>query len=200
MIVFFRKYWERIVLLLVTVIFFLFVSIGIYLQGEDKRDSGPVNEMSQKNIEVKRPEQTEDQSRDTTIARADAFYLKPLPGELLEQIANLDSLDEKVATGKFSGLPVMWSGYFFSLKKHEDNSTTVQLDVSEDGFGVIIICDADVKEYPEITEIESGKKIWVAGEILAVDPSGTGTIYLKTDYFSFTEPEEVAPAATAAEK
>ena len=200
MIEFVRKYWERIVLLLVTVIFFVFVGIGIFLQGNGKGDTEPDDETSQEKIEVILPEQTESQSPNSVSSRFTSFYLRPLPGELMEQIANLDSLDEKVATGKFSGLPVMWSVYFFSFQQHEDKSTTVRLDVSEDGFGVMIICDADVKAYPEITEVESGKKMWVAGEILSVDPSGTGTIYLKSDYFRFTELEEVAPVVPADEK
>ena len=140
----------------------------------------------------------ESRSRDIASPGPTSFYLKPLPGELLEQIANLDSLDEKVATGKFSGLPVMWEVYFFSFEERENNIGTVQLDVSEDGFGVLVVCDADMDEFPEITEIERGKKIWVAGEILSVDPSGTGTIYLKTDYFRFTDIEEGEPVAPTA--
>lgn len=194
MIEFVRKFRERIALLLITVIFFVFVGIGVFLQSNGKGGPEPGDETSQEKIEVILPEQTESQSPNTVSSRFNSFYLRPLPGELLEQIASLNSLDEKVATGKFSGLPVMWPGYFFSFQQHEDNSITVQLDVSEDGFGVMIICDADIKAYPEITEIGRGKKIWVAGEILSVDPSGTGRIYLKSNYFRFTELEEVAPA------
>ena len=92
----------------------------------------------------------------------------------------------------------MWEVYFFSFEERENNIGTVQLDVSEDGFGVLVVCDADMDEFPEITEIERGKKIWVAGEILSVDPSGTGTIYLKTDYFRFTDIEEGEPVAPTA--
>jgi len=197
-IVFVKKYWERIVLLFVVGAFFFFVGGGVYLQRQNKMKLKPAVKIVPPGVEMQTPQKIDSQSRDIAAPEPAGFYLKPLPGELMEQIANLDSLDEKVATGKFSGLPVMWPGYFFSLQKNKDNVTTVQLDVSEDGFGVIIICDVDLDEYPDIRAIESGKKMWVAGEILSVDPSGTGTIYLKTDYFRFTEQVEAEPASTAA--
>lgn len=198
MIVFVKKYWERIVLLFLVGAFFFFVGGGVYLQRESKLKLDPGARIVPPSVEMQTSQKTDSQPHDIAAPEPASFYLKPLPGELMEQIANLGSLDEKVATGKFSGLPVMWSGYFFSLQKNEDNIITVQLDVSEDGFGVIIICDVDLDEYPDMSEIESGKKIWVAGEILSVDPSGTGTIYLKTDYFSFTEQPKVEPESSAA--
>jgi hypothetical protein len=196
MIAFIRNYWERIVLLLVTTLFFLLVGSGVYLQKRNNEELKISIKTPPANVQIQLTQKNVSQSRDIASPSPTSFYLKPLPGELLEQIANLDSLDEKVATGKFSGLPVMWEVYFFSFEKLENNAGTVHLDVSEDGFGVIVVCDADVDEFPEITEIERGKKIWVAGEILSVDPSGTGTIYLKTDYLRFTEREEGEPSAT----
>jgi len=198
MIVFIRKYWERIVLLLVTAIFFVLVGIGVYLQKRNNEELEISVKTPAANVQIQLTQKNESRSRDIASPGPTSFYLKPLPGELLEQIANLDSLDEKVATGKFSGLPVMWEVYFFSFEERENNIGTVQLDVSEDGFGVLVVCDADMDEFPEITEIERGKKIWVAGEILSVDPSGTGTIYLKTDYFRFTDIEEGEPVAPTA--
>ncbi len=195
MFLFVKKYRERIVLLFVVGTFFFLVGGGVYLQRQNKSQLKSDVKSVSPDVELRIPQKTGSQSRDIAAPVPAGFYLKPLPGELMEQIADLGAVDEKVATGKFSGLPVMWSGYFFSLRKNEDNITTVQLDVSEDGFGVIIICDVDMVEYPDMGEIENGKEIWVAGEILAVDPSGTGTIYLKTDYFRFTEPVEAEPAA-----
>ena len=196
MFAFIRNYWERIVLLLVTTLFFLLVGIGVYLQKRNNEELKISIKTPPANVQIQLTQKNVSQSRDIASPSPTSFYLKPLPGELLEQIANLDSLDEKVATGKFSGLPVMWEVYFFSFVKLENNTGTVHLDVSEDGFGVIVVCDADVDEFPEIAEIERGKKIWVAGEILSVDPSGTGTIYLKTDSLRFTEREEGEPSAT----
>ena len=198
MIAFIRKYWERIVLLLVTTIFFVLVGIGVYLQKRNNEELEISVKTPAANVQIQLTQKNESRPRDIASPGPTSFYLKPLPGELLEQISNLESLDEKVATGKFSGLPVMWEVYFFSFEERENNVGTVQLDVSEDGFGVLVVCDADVDEFPEITEIERGKKIWVAGEILSVDPSGTGTIYLKTDYFRFTDIEEGEPVAPTA--
>lgn len=198
MVAFLKKYWERIVLLLVTTIFFILVGLGVYLQKRNNEELEISVKTPAANVQIQLTQKNESRPHDIASPGPTSFYLKPLPGELLEQIANLDSLDEKVATGKFSGLPVMWEVYFFSFEERENNVGTVQLDVSEDGFGVLVVCDADVDEFPEITEIERGKKIWVAGEILSVDPSGTGTIYLKTDYFRFTDIEEGEPVAPAA--
>ena len=198
MIAFIRNYWERIVLLLVTTLFFLLVGSGVYLQKRNNEELKINIKTPPENVQIQLTQKNVSQPRDIASPSPTSFYLKPLPGELLEQIGNLDSLDEKVATGKYSGLPVMWEVYFFSFEKGENNTGIVHLDVSEDGFGVIVVCDADVDEFPEITEIERGKKIWVAGEILSVDPSGTGTIYLKTEYLRFTEAEEGEPSATTA--
>lgn len=195
MIEFIRNYWERIVLLLVTAIFFILVGSGVYLQKRNNEELEINVKLPTANVKIQLPRKNETRSRDIASPGPTSFYLKPLPGELLEQIANLESFDEKIATGKFSGLPVMWEVYFFSFEEHENNIGTVQLDVSEDGFGVLVVCDADVDEFPEITDLERGMKIWVAGEILSVDPSGTGTIYLKTDYFRFTDLAEGYPVA-----
>jgi len=188
---FVKKYKERITLISVAIVFTVLVGGGVYLQKRNAEVREPHQKITPKRIEISRSEKTgSQQDRSSSSTGTTTFFLKPLPGELMEMIADLDSLDESVATKKFSGLPVMWAVYYFSVLKKNDNMVTVQLDVSEDGFGVIVVCDVDVSEYPQIAEIESGRKIWVAGEILAVDPSGTGTIYLKTDYVRFTDPVE----------
>lgn len=192
MIAFVKKYRERTVLTLIAVVFFALVGGGIYLQKqkslEIKLEVKPVPSI----VELELSQKHDSDLTDTAPPPvATSFYLKPLPGELMEQIANLTSLDERVATGKFSGLPVMWEVHFFSLQAHEDNIAALQLDVSEDGFGVMVICDVDIDEYPDITEVERGEKIWVAGEIVSVDPSGTGTVYLKTRHLRFTLPPTV---------
>jgi len=192
---FVEKNRERIVLLGVAAVFLFLVGGGIYLQKQKKEKIGSEPKVSPIKVEVKLSNKNGPKSKEAASPGKTSFYLKPSPDELLSQIASLDSQDESVANQKFSGLPVMWPVYFFSLQEDEQKNTTAQLDVSEDGFGVIIICDVDLLEYPEIAEIESGKKIWVAGEILAVDLSGTGTIYLKTEYFRFNDEEDDGESA-----
>ena len=200
MLEFMKKHKERITLISVAVVFVVLVGGGVYLQKQKAKVKEPQHKTKPTRIKISRPGEKGSQRADNSPAtKATTFFLKPLPGELMEMIADLDSLDESVATKKFSGLPVMWAVFHFSAVKKNDNIVTVQLDVSEDGFGVIVMCDVDVNEFPQIVEIESGRKIWVAGEIVAVDPSGTGTVYLKTDYVSFTDPTESELPVTVAD-
>lgn len=201
MLEFVKKHRERITLISVGVAFFVLVGGGVYLQKRNETVKEPHQKPIPTKIEISKPGKkgSKQEAGKTPSTRAATFFLKPLPGELMEMIADLDSLDESVATKKFSGLPVMWAVFYFSVVKKKDNIVSIQLDVSEDGFGVIVMCDVDVNEYPQILKIESGRKIWVGGEILAVDPSGTGTVYLKTDYVSFTDPAELELPLTVVE-
>ena len=98
----------------------------------------------------------------------------------------MENLNEEVINAKFTHLPVLWPGYFFTLQEAEDGRVSVVLDVSEDGFGVVIVSEVDLNLYPQLRELTSGTKIWIGGEILAVDRAGTGTIYLKTEQFRFS--------------
>ncbi len=81
----------------------------------------------------------------------------------------------------------MWPVYFFSIMSQEEKVVTVLLDVSEDGFGVEVQSEIDTAVYPEIIELKEGDKFWIAGEILAVDPAGTGTVFLKMEHLRFSE-------------
>ena len=81
------------------------------------------------NVQIQLTQKNVSQPRDIASPSPTSFYLKPLPAELLEQIGNLDSLDEKVATGKYLGLPVMWEVYFFSFEKGENNTGIVWMSL-----------------------------------------------------------------------
>ena len=199
MIEFVKKHKERITLISIAVVFVFLVGGGVYLQKRNEKEKDQHPKSTPTRIKISKPAKKGSQQAAKISSSTTTFFLKPLPGELMEMIADLDSLDESVATKKYSGLPVMWAVYYFSAVEKKDNIVTVQLDVSEDGFGVIVMCDVDLSEYPQIAEIESGKKIWVAGEILAVDPSGTGTVYLKTDYVSFKDQAEPLLPVTVVE-
>ena len=111
-----------------------------------------------------------------------SFFLKPSPDELLAELASMENLNEDVVNSKFSYLRVMWPAYFFTLENTEDNKATLLLDVSEDGFGVIIRSEVKTASHPQLLDLVGGEKVWIAGEIVAVDPSGTGTIHLKTEH------------------
>ena len=97
----------------------------------------------------------------------------------------MENLNKDVVNSKFSYLRVLWPAFFFTLEQDEAGQTTLLLDVSEDGFGVQIQSEVDVGAFPQLLELTTGEKMWLGGEILAVDPNGTGTIYIKTEHISF---------------
>lgn len=130
----------------------------------------------------------------------ETFYIEPKPGQILEAIEGLDpvALDEK--SQEFPGLKVMWPLYFFKIEEDENKNTYVYLDVSETGFGITVICDVDVSRYPEIQEAKSGDLIWVAGEIDALDPTGTGQFYIKTEQIRFGGTKDKPPPVSEADR
>ncbi|BCL60201.1 hypothetical protein DGMP_08940 [Desulfomarina profundi] len=186
------RYKERIILTAAAILFAVLVAGGIYLQQKNKKSK----EIPEKKIPVKveiKAARVQGQSQSEKEPKPTTFFLKPSPGELLEQLNEMEGFDEKVATRKFAQLPVMWPVYFFSLTKKDEKTAKVELDVSEDGFGVLVVSEVSPEDYPELSGLQVGKKLWVAGEITAVDPAGTGTVYLKLDYLRFSDPaaEEV---------
>ncbi len=188
--VFVVRYKERIILTATAILFAVLVAGGIYLQQKNKKSK----EIPEKKIPVKvEIKAAKPQGQSQAKQKPTTFFFKPSPGELLEQLSEMEGFDEKVATRKFARLPVMWPVYFFSLTKRDDQTARLELDVSEDGFGVLVVSEISAGDYPELEGLQAGKKIWVAGEITAVDPAGTGTVYLKLDYLRFSDPaaEEV---------
>ena len=60
-------------------------------------------------------------------------------------------------------------------------------DISAEGFGATIITEIDTVRYPEITALEPGRKVWLAGEIIGIDPTGTGTIHMVAEELRFED-------------
>ncbi len=79
------------------------------------------------------------------------------------------------------------AGLFFCSQKKEDGRTSITLDVSEDGFGVLLQGDVEDELLPGLAGLTGGEKVWIGGKIVAVDPAGTGTIYLKTEQLTIGE-------------
>lgn len=194
---FLRKHRDRAALIGLLFGITVFIGVGISLQ---KSGRGPVEEVEPKvdpdkvELKVKNTDSTAAQQKSQKGTAA--FFLKPSPTELLEQLKALDELNENAVQAKFTGLRVLWPVYFFSLEEkmeQEGSRITLLADVSEDGFGVMIKADLSLQEYPQLTEIEQGKKIWVGGEILAVDPEGTGVIYIMPEHVSVGEKPLAVP-------
>lgn len=125
------------------------------------------------------------------------FLLRPLPDELLQQVASMENLNSEAAGNKFSGMRVLWPAYYYAHQDAGEGKATLLLDVSEDGFGVLLESEVELAAYPELNTLQVGQKIWIGGEILAVDPAGTGTIQLKTEHLQFNgeQPQPGQPPA-----
>lgn len=115
------------------------------------------------------------------------FFLEPGPTEILEKLENLNYQEFRKESASLPGLKVMWPAYFFSIREINNGIAEVLLDVSEDGFGALILTDIDTTKYPEILKLQPGKKIWLAGEITGVDPSGTGQFIISTEHVKFDD-------------
>jgi hypothetical protein len=184
---FIKKYKERVALVAVGLAFIFFIAGGIYLQKTNKREKIPI-EISPVVAELKTEQKEIGEKSTELIGTNTSYFIKPSPEELLEQLASMDNLNKNVVEAKFSQLPVLWPGYFFTIRPKENNRTSLLLDVSEDGFGVVLESEVDLALYPQLRELDRGQKIWIGGKILAVDSAGTGTIYLETEELRF-EPE-----------
>ena len=141
-----------------------------------------------------------------------SFFLKPSPEEVLDVIEKMGEGELPAENQQYTGLRVMWPVYFFEVTGSEAGKANVLLDVSEDGFGVMIQTEIDTARFPDIMDVEQGKKIWIAGEIQGVDRTGTGTIVMTTEEVRYQEdlldaikgtqavsPEKSSEATTAEE-
>ena len=177
-----KKHKERAALVGIGIAFLIFISGGIYLQ-KNKREIEPLPAAAAMRVELKtEPQQRqESQSPTKSVAATTSYFLKPSPEELLEQLAAMGNLNAGVVDEKIAKMPVLWPAYFFALQTGEDGRMQLVLDVSEDGFGVVLESAVDLGLYPQLLELARGEKIWIGGKILAVDPAGTGTVYLETE-------------------
>lgn len=189
-----KKNKEIVILMVGVILFLLMVGIGLRWQrGVTGGKTSP--EVIRESVKIKidiEPDQSAEQEAQK-LAQTSAFFLKPSPAEILTEIEKIGSAELSAPAKQYSGLRVLWPAYFFHVSKKILGSATVLLDVSEDGFGAAIMTDIDTSRFPQILEIERGKMIWVAGEIQAVDPTGTGTIYMRTEYVSFQDDMPQSP-------
>ena len=197
---FLKKHNERATIVGLGIGLIVFVGLGIYLQKKNsqEKEAPPLRKPIKIELEVK---QNKIPSKsNSTSKKTNSFFLKPSPAELLEQLSSMENLQESVAQSKLKHLRVLWQVYYFSVESVEGKDS-LSLDISEDGFGVEVRGYITSADYPQLNGLKTGDKIWVAGEIEAVDPSGTGTVYLKIELLDFTEDGPPAakvkpPAAT----
>jgi hypothetical protein len=180
---FISKYKERIALGGMAVAFVFFVGGGILMNKYYHREQTASPNNVETSVELRQSTHAGQASGAGGVMTA--FFLKPSAAELLEELAEMENLNQDVIDSKFLNLRVLWQAYFFAASALEGGKTRLLLDVSDDGFGVQIESEVSGALYPEITFLKTGDPLWIAGEILAVDPAGTGTVYLKCEYLSF---------------
>ena len=103
-----EKHRERIALAGVAIAFLVLVAGGLYLQKRNSHEKEAVATTKTQRIKIEIPQKGSSSGSEVKKKRATTFFLKPSPEELLDQLKKLDTLDENIATKKFTGLAVMW--------------------------------------------------------------------------------------------
>lgn len=180
-----KKHKERVALFGVVFVFFVSIGIGIYLQKNQTRHRATISEDVSITVRKKVTQGNHEQNSSSATQPNTSYFLKPSPEELLEQLASMENLNSEVINAKFIQLPVLWPGYYFTLKEEQPGKASLILDVSEDGFGVVLESEVNVNSYPQLRELSEGDRVWIGGKILAVDPAGTGRVFLAMETLSF---------------
>ncbi len=129
------------------------------------------------------------------------YFLKPSPAEVMSMVKEIVDSELPVPEEKYNNLRIVWPAYFFKVMEQDTVTATVLFDTSQDGFGVNISTDISLVDNPDILTAIPYQKVWLAGEISAIDPDGTGTIYMNTEHVRFREElEEVKRAESKGEK
>lgn len=180
-----KKHKERATLIGLLLGFAVLVGSGIYLQKKHSPHKEAFRAETPTKVELRLTEKAAGGGNTVSPKKTSSFFFRPSPTELLEQLAGMENLQEEVAQAKFVALPVIWHVFFFNIEPLEDKEG-ILLDISEDGFGIQVRGTINSDDYPYLKEIERGEKLWVAGEIAAVDLSGTGTVYLDIALLDFS--------------
>ena len=185
-----RQKRDMIIVVLTVIIVLLLIVIGTRMQkdhGMRQRAEEEATRIPEK-VTFAPPKQVgEGGQKRSSKAATTSYFLRPTAEEMLTLIRDLGQAQLPQQNQKYAGFSVMWPCYFFQVQKEEGGRATVLFDVSEDGFGATIVTDIDTTRFPEILLTERGKKVWIAGEIIGVDPTGTGTIHILSDEIRFEE-------------
>lgn len=190
---FLKRNKERVILYGVLVAFFIVVGSGYFLRGGRKQELEQTKEAIPKAVALQVRQGVEGSAQEQGATDSTPFFLEPSPDQLLQQLTSLENLNEGAVEGRYVGLRVLWPAYFFTLEEGQGSKRSLVLDVDEDGFGVILESEVDPAAYPQLTTLEVGKKLWIGGEIQAVDRAGTGTVFLKVENIIFDGDPTVSP-------
>ncbi len=185
-ITFLNRYKERSVITGIILAFIFFISAGLLLNKLNSSDeSAEVPKLLTKvKLTVKNEGEKTGEKQDAS--GTETFYLLPSPDMLLSQFGEMQNLREDVVQKKLVKLRVLWPLYFFEIQKTKKGKVAI-FDVEKDGFGVMVQCSWNPKLFPELKTLESGRRIWVGGEIAGVATTGTGMVDLKLEHIDFSK-------------
>ncbi|MFN2353235.1 MAG: hypothetical protein ABR512_01750 [Desulfopila sp.] len=196
-----KKNWEWLITIAVFSVFLIILLIyTLFFKGNANDENHRARQLTSYTIPADQRPETKTSSSDGKALQSSSFLLQPGPAELLQKLEGLSYSEFNQKADELPGLKVMWPVYFFSIKELQGNTAEVILDASEDGFGVLLLTRIDITTYPEILSLERGTKIWLAGEITGVDPSGTGRIMLATEQVRFDDYTPPINSAAANQK
>ncbi|MDR3088425.1 MAG: hypothetical protein LBU39_01230 [Desulfobulbaceae bacterium] len=110
------------------------------------------------------------------------FLVQPGPTELMAAMATTSEAELPLDLSQYQNTRVLWPLYFFRIREARGNTVQAMFDSNADGFGVSVQAEIDARRFPEIKEAPIGRRVWLAGELVAVDPSGTGSVRMKADF------------------
>lgn len=183
-----REKRDVIIVVLIIVAILFSIIIGMRMQkGYSARKHAEEQSRNPEKVQLNSSDQTIAGSENVERKPSASFFLKPSPDEVLSLIKEVGAGKLPPANQEYTGLRVMWPAYFFQVLQQQSNRATLLLDVSEDGFGVTIETEIDTTRFPAILSTEPGTKLWIAGEILGVDATGTGTIHMLAEEVRFQD-------------
>ncbi len=182
-----RKEW--LVLLATLLLFIVALSAtGLYFRNKNAKTTDPIEQLTiVEGVIAPADEGREEPEKPSTTLGSSTFFLKPSATELIAALRESGPFDSELPAEEDHPLQVVWPGYFFSLQEDKTGLGIVHLDVDENGFGTILRCLVSLSDYPELRTLEQGRKIWVAGRVVGIDPAGAGIITIDVQYIRFDD-------------
>jgi hypothetical protein len=182
-----RKEW--LVLLATLLLFIVALSAtGLYFRDKNAKTTDPIDKLTIVEGEIAPVGgQRDTPEQPSTTLGSSTFFLRPSAAELITALRESGPFDSELPTEENPSLQVIWPGYFFSLQEDKTGLGIAHLDVDEDGFGTILRCLINLSDYPQMRTLEQGRKIWVAGRLVGVDPVGDGIITIDVQYVRFDD-------------
>ncbi|WP_163339609.1 hypothetical protein [Desulfopila sp. IMCC35008] len=172
-----------------------------YFRGGDKGDKEKMRERVNLTTQSAESGDVDSEGNQKSGLPITTYFLKPSPAEVMSMVKEIVGSELPVPEEKYNNLRIVWPAYFFKILEQDSVKATVLFDTSKDGFGVNISTEINILDNPDILAALPYQKVWLAGEISAIDPDGTGTIYMTTEHVRFREElEEVKRAESKSTK